>query len=99
MSYVPVVPIIVIELLSVTDSLKEVKKKMKIYKDHGVESILIVPATQYVYIYRPNVSVKKKRRRSYSFATLNRLTLNLDLICKAEKEWEEEVSTGDSASN
>jgi len=77
MSYVPVVPIIVIELLSVTDSLKEVKKKMKIYKDNGVESILIVPATQYVYIYRPNVSVKKKKKKELFICYFEQVNVEL----------------------
>jgi len=67
-TYVPVVPLIVIELMSDTDTLTEAKKKMKIYKDNGVEeSILIVPTTQDVYIFRPGSQLKKKKKKFLYF--------------------------------
>lgn len=57
--FIPIVPDFVIELLSRTDSLKTLQKKMGEYRRLGVRlGLLISPQNQTVELYRPQQEVE-----------------------------------------
>jgi Uma2 family endonuclease len=57
--FIPIVPDFVIELLSETDNLKTLQKKMKEYQRLGVKlGLLINPRNKQVEIYRPGQEVE-----------------------------------------
>ena len=57
--FLPLCPDFVVELLSPSDSLRDIQEKMREYRDNGARlGWLIDPLTPLVEIYRPNVEVE-----------------------------------------
>ncbi len=57
--FLPLCPDFVIELRSVSDSLKDLRKKMEEYIENGASlGWLIDPKNKIVYVYRPNLEVE-----------------------------------------